>query len=139
MKRALLALTVPGLATFATWQVTLGRNESDFYSVAEVAALVLGLLGIAVATGWLVRWDRRAEVMLACASAVAGVSKACWLSWADDITGLFMVGWMMVTAAAALGAFLVIAGTSWYREPRRPRPTGTHRNRLVDPITKPDD
>jgi hypothetical protein len=119
MKRALASLVVPGLLTFAAWQITLGRIEPDHYSAAEGAALVVALLAVGIAAGWVVRWDRKTEVCLACASAVAGISKACWIDWADDTTGLFMVGWMMVTGAAALGSVLVLAGTSWYREPRR--------------------
>lgn len=119
MKRALVYLVVPGIATFAAWQVTLGRIEPDNYSVAEGASVVLALLGIGVATGWLARWDRPAEVGLAVVSAVAGISKACWLDWSDDPTGLFVVGWSMITVSAAIGSFLIIAGVPWYRELRR--------------------
>ena len=119
MKRALLAVVLPGLATFAAWQITFGRIEPDSYSVAEGASAVLAMLVIGVVTGWLVRWDRKSEVWLACASAVAGTSKACWMDWSDDTTGLFVVGWFMVTTGMAIGSYLVIGGIAWYREPRR--------------------
>ena len=59
MKRALATLVVPGLLTFVAWQTTLGRIEPDHYSTAEGAALVLALLAVGIATGWLVRREKR--------------------------------------------------------------------------------
>jgi hypothetical protein len=115
MKRA-IGLVVPGLATFAAWQLTLGLAEPT-YSVRLVAVLVNVLIGIGVATGW---WARgTGEALLGCASAVAGIAISCFADWSDDPTGLFMIGWIMVTGSACVTAFIVILGTFAIRQVAR--------------------
>jgi hypothetical protein len=103
---------LPCLATFAAWHVTLGQIEPDHYSQTQVAALLVALVGIGVVAGW---WAPAEDLLDVVASAVAGISIACWVDWSDDETGLFVIGWLIVTLGAVIGAFLVIERTSSLR------------------------
>lgn len=111
-RRALVAVAAgPGLSALAAWFMLLGRFDPD-YSVAQVAGLVLTLVGIAAAIGW---WVAGPDAWLGHLSVVAGVSAACYLDWSDDVTGLFMVGWTMVTIGTLTGTALVIRGAAALR------------------------
>ena len=107
--RAMLSWIAPAVATFTAWWIFLGVDSDDQYSVGQVAGLVVVLLVIGVACGWLARSN---DLLPFVVSAVMGISAACWSSWSDDESGMFAVGWIMVTAGAALGSAAVIIG-SW--------------------------
>jgi len=105
--RALLTWILPAVATFAAWWIFLGVDSDDQYSVGQVAGLVVVLLVIGVVCGWLAR---NTDLLPFVVSSVMGVSAACWTSWSDDDSGLFAVGWIMVTAGTAFAAAVVIIG-----------------------------
>ncbi len=105
--RALLTWILPAVATFAAWWIFLGVDSDDQYTVGQVAGLVVVLLVIGVACGWLAR---STDLLPFVVSAVMGVASACWTSWSDDDSGLFVIGWLMVTAGTAIGAAAVIIG-----------------------------
>jgi len=105
--RAFLAWILPAAAAFAAWWIFLGSDADDQYTVGQVAGLVVVLLVIGVACGWLAR---TMDLLPLVASAVVGISAGCWTSWSDSDDGLFVIGWLMVTAGAAIGATVVIVG-----------------------------
>jgi hypothetical protein len=107
----LLAVLVPGLATFLAWWGLLGLDAND-YTVPQCAGLVLVLLAIGIATGWLTQSAERAPAIV---SAGAGISVGCFTDWMDDETGMFVIGWMMLTPCAFIGAGLVISCSGWFR------------------------
>lgn len=109
--RALGSALIPGLLAFAAWHIFLGRFDPN-YSVAQVAGLVVTLLAIGIGSAWL---DQAAGAWLGCASTVVGVSVGCWIDWSDDITGMFMIGWFMVTMGALVAAFLLAATVMFFR------------------------
>ena len=113
--RAFLSWLLPAAATFAAWWVFLGMDENDVYSVPQVAGLVLVLLAIGITAGWLAR---RTELLGVIVSAVVGVAAACWLSWSDDESGLFAVGWVMVVLGMIVGTVLVVVVTASVRQSR---------------------
>ena len=105
--RGLISWLAPAAATFATWFIFLGMDSDDQYTVIQVAAMVVVLLVIGVAFGW---FARKMDLLAIIVSGVAGISAARWMSWSDDESGLFGIGWMMVTVGAAMvTAVLVIA------------------------------
>lgn len=107
--RALLTWIAPALATFAAWWIFFGFDGDGTYSVPQAGGLVMVLLAIGVACGWLAR---ATDLLPFIVSAVVGISSACWTDWsADDDSGLFAVGWIMITAGALMGAVVVIVGT----------------------------
>lgn len=114
--RPFLTWIVPALASFAAWWVFLGTDENDTYSVPQVAGLVLVLIAIAVVCGW---FARRTDLLPLIVSAVMGVAVACWSSWSDDDTGLFVIGWFLVVAGTALFGSAIIAITWRLRESAR--------------------
>ncbi|MBC9224931.1 hypothetical protein H9L21_08590 [Aeromicrobium senzhongii] len=107
--RAFLVWILPAAAAFAAWWIFLGTDSDDQYTVGQVAGLVVVLLVIAVAAGWLAR---TMDLLPLVVSAVVGISAGCWSSWSDDDSGMFAIGWLMVTAGAAIAATVVIVG-SW--------------------------
>lgn len=108
--RAFVSWLLPAAATFAAWWIFLGTDADGQYSVAQVAGLVVVLLVIGIACGWLAR---STDLLPFVVSSVMGVAAACWYDWSgDDESGLFVVGWLLVTAGTALGAAAVIVG-SW--------------------------
>jgi len=107
--RALLSWILPAVATFAAWWIFLGGDADDRYSVGQVAGLVVVLVVIGVVCGWLARSN---DLLPFVVSATMGVAAACWSSWSDDESGLFVVGVVMVVAGTALGATALIVG-SW--------------------------
>lgn len=113
--RMIAALIAPGVATFLAWWVFLGMDANDNYSVPQCAGLVVALVAIGVATGWLVR---RSELTAAICSAAIGISVACWMSWSDDDTGLFVIGWLMITLASFPGAMAVVLSAWAFRSSR---------------------
>lgn len=116
---ALGALCAPGSATFLIWWALLGTDANDLYSVPQVAALVLLLIGIGIGIGCL--GPKVATIPLTI-SAVVGISVACWRSWSDDETGLFIAGWFMVTASSLPCALTVVMATRlWRRSPAERR------------------
>lgn len=116
--RPLLTWIVPALASFAAWWIFLGTDENDTYSVPQVAGLVLVLIAIAVVCGG---FARRTDLLPLIVSAVMGVAVACWSSWSDDDTGLFVVGWMMVVVGTALVGSAIMVLTWRLRESARER------------------
>ncbi|GAA3548783.1 hypothetical protein AFL01nite_23270 [Aeromicrobium flavum] len=117
--RALLAWLLPAVATFAAWWAFLGTDADGQYSVAQVLGLVVVLLLVGVACGWLAR---RTELLGVIVSAVVGVAVACWTDWApDDDSGLFIVGWgMVVFGTAVFGALLVLVTSAVRRSRDQP-------------------
>ncbi|MET0468295.1 MAG: hypothetical protein ABWZ87_06110 [Aeromicrobium sp.] len=115
--RAMLTWIAPAVATFAAWWIFFGMDADDNYTVPQAAGLVIVLLAIGVACGWIAR---AMDLLPFVVSAVMGISAACWTSWSDDVTGTFGVGWIMITAGAALGATVVIVGTWAVRQAVRP-------------------
>lgn len=107
--RAMLSWILPAVATFAAWWIFLGVDEDDQYTVGQVAGLVVVLLVIGIVCGWLAR---RNDLLPFVVSTTMGVAVACWTGWSDDESGLFVVGWILVTVAMALVATAVIVG-SW--------------------------
>lgn len=105
--RAMLSWIAPAVATFTAWWIFLGVDSNDQYSVGQVAGLVVVLLVIGVVCGWLARSN---DLLPFVVSAVMGISAGCWSSWSDDDSGMFVIGWIMVTAGAALGSAAVIIG-----------------------------
>jgi hypothetical protein len=93
-------------ATFLVWSVSLGADSNDQYSAGQVAGLVLPLVAIGVALPWLARGF---DLVAAATSAAIGISGACWASWSDDSTGLFVVGWFMVTVGTFAGTAVLVA------------------------------
>jgi hypothetical protein len=91
----------PGAATFAAWWLFLGLDPNNNYTVPQCAALVLLLIAIGVDAAWFSSGIERAAVIV---SAGLGISAGCFTSWMDDDTGLFLVGWIMLTPPAFLGA-----------------------------------
>lgn len=118
--RSFLAWIAPAVASFAAWWIFLGTDANDVYSVAQVAGLVVVLLVIAIACGW---FARRSELLPVIVSSVMGVAAACWASWSDDESGLFIVGWGMVVVGTALFAVLVVLVTHAVRQSREGRVT----------------
>ncbi|WP_313405775.1 hypothetical protein [Aeromicrobium sp.] len=119
--RALVSWLLPAVATFAAWWIFLGTDGDGQYTVAQVAGLVVVLLVVGVACGWLAR---STDLLPFVVSAVMGVAAACWSDWSgDDDSGLFVVGWLLVTAGTALGAALVIVG-AWAMRRRVSHDTG---------------
>jgi Na+/proline symporter len=114
--RALLAWLLPAVAAFAAWWLFLGTDADGQYSVAQVAGLVIVLLLVGVACGWLAR---RMELVGVIVSAVVGVAAGCWTDWApDDDSGLFIIGWLMVVFGTAVFGTLLILVTSAVRRSR---------------------
>ena len=103
--RMLVAVFVPGAATFASWWLLLGLDPNGTYSVPQCAGLVLLLIAIGVGAAWVSQAGERAAVIV---SAGLGLSADCFTSWMDDPTGLFLLGWMMLTPPAFLGAAAVV-------------------------------
>lgn len=95
-------------ATFASWWLFLGFDWNDNYTVSQCAGLVLLLIAIGVAAAWVSYGIERAAVIV---SAGLGISAGCFTSWMDDDTGLFLLGWMMLTPPAFLGAAVVVLTT----------------------------
>lgn len=118
--RSFLVWIAPAIASFAAWWIFLGTDANDVYSVAQVAGLVVVLLVIAIACGWLAR---KSELLPVIVSSVVGVAAACWTSWSDDDSGLFVVGWLMVVIGTAVCAVLVILVTNAVRRSREGRVT----------------
>lgn len=116
--RPLLTWILPAVATFATWWVFLGTDANDNYAVAQVAGMAVVLLAIAVACGW---FATRMDLLAVIVSGVVGVSAACWASWSDDDTGLFVIGWFMVTVGTLIVATAVVTVTWAVRERSRSR------------------
>jgi len=116
--RALIAWIAPAVATYAAWWMFLGFDSDDVYTVAQVAGLVIVLIAIGVACGW---YARGTDLLPMIVASVVGISAACWASWSDDITGLFGVGWVMVTAGSACAATAVIVVTYTMRDVVRER------------------
>ncbi|SKB02757.1 hypothetical protein [Aeromicrobium choanae] len=116
--RAFLSWILPAVATFAAWWLFLGTDENDNYSVLQVAGLVVVLIVIGIAAGWLAR---SSELLGVIVSAVVGVAAACWASWSDDESGLFVVGWGMVVFGTVLSTVLVVMITSAFRQSRQRR------------------
>lgn len=116
--RAFLAWILPAAATFAAWWVFLGMDEDDQYTVPQVAGLVVVLFAIGVACGWLAR---RTELLGVIVSAVVGVAAACWTSWSDDESGMFVVGWIMVVFGTIVGAVAIVTVTAAARQRREGR------------------
>ena len=111
--RGMISWLAPAAATFATWWIFLGTDSDDQYTVFQVAAMVAVLLVIGVAFGWSAsKMDHFAIIV----SAVVGISAACWLSWSDDESGLFGVGWLMVTIGTAVAASALVIITWQLRQ-----------------------
>lgn len=106
--RAFLSWILPAVVTFAAWWMFLGMDENDQYTVPQVAGLVLALIVIGVALGW---FARRNDLLPVIVSSVMGVAAACWTSWSDDETGLFVIGWLMIVFGTAVGATLLVVIT----------------------------
>ncbi len=79
--RGLIAWLAPAGATFLTWWLFLGMDSNGQYTVPQVASMVVVLIAIGLACGWLANKLERLAVTV---SAVVGISAACWLSWSDD-------------------------------------------------------
>jgi hypothetical protein len=108
----IIAALTPGLLAFGAWQAFLGQFRPN-YSVAQVAGLVMTLLAIGIASAF---WDERnGAEWLACGSTAAGISVGCWADWSEDETGLFVIGWFMVTMGALMGAFLIAVAVTLVR------------------------
>lgn len=120
--RAFIAWILPAVATFAAWWAFMGTDEDDLYTVPQVAGLVLALIVIGVALGW---FARRTDLLPMVVSSVMGVAVACWTSWSDDESGLFVVGWLMVVVGTSIGATLLIVITSSVRQSNAARGGGT--------------
>lgn len=120
--RAFIAWILPALVTFAAWWMFLGTDQNDVYTVPQVAGLVVALIVIGVACGW---FARRADLLPMVVSAVMGVAAACWTSWSDDESGLFVVGWLMVVVGTAVAATLLIVVTWSARQRNAARERGT--------------
>jgi hypothetical protein len=102
------AILAPAASTFIAWWLLLGFDSDDKYTVLQCAALVLVLMAIGSAAAWLAHPRQRFVVML---SAGLGISAGCFTAWMDDETGMFVVGWMMLTPCALLGSALVVSCT----------------------------
>jgi hypothetical protein len=113
--RTTAALLAPGVATFLAWWAFLGMDANDNYSVPQCAGLVVALVAIGVVVGWLAH---RSELAAVICSAALGISVACWMGWSDDDTGLFVIGWLMVTLASFPGAMAVVLSTWALRNSR---------------------
>ncbi len=120
--RAFIAWILPAVATFAAWWMFLGTDEDDVYTVTQVAGLILALVVIGVALGW---FARRTDLLPMVVSSVMGVAVACWTSWSDDESGLFVVGWLLVVVGTSIGATLLIVITSSVRKSNAARGGGT--------------
>ncbi len=108
LPRLLAALLGPGVATFGAWWLFLGFDSND-YTVPQCAGLVLVLIAIGVVATRVSRGFERVAVVL---SAGIGISAGCFTSWMDDDTGMFVIGWMMLTPVAFMGAALVVSLTA---------------------------
>ena len=117
LPRLIVALLVPGAATFAAWWIFLGTDADGVYTVRQCVALGVVLIAIGVAAAWLVRPNELSPVTW---SGALGISAACYLDWRDDETGLFLVGWFMITGCALLGTLLVVRGTAALKRSRSP-------------------
>lgn len=113
--RSFLSWILPAVATGAAWWLFLGMDTNDTYSVPQVAGLVVVLLAIGIAGGW---FARRSELLGVIVSAVVGVAVACYSSWSDDDTGLFMIGWIMVVFGMTVSSVLVVMITAAVRHGR---------------------
>ena len=123
--RMLAAVIAPGAATFASWWLFLGLDPNNTYSVPQCAGLVLLLIAIGVAAAWVSRAGERAAVIV---SAGLGISVGCFTSWMDDPTGLFLLGWMMLTPPAFLGAAVVVLFTAAVKDSRDNNELAIHSN-----------
>jgi len=116
--RAFASWLLPALATFAAWWVFLGLDEDGQYTVLQAVGLGLVLIAIGIACGWLVRG---LDLLAVIVSAVVGVSVACWISWSrQDDSGLFVIGWFLVTVGVAVAAAAVILVTRAVKLRREP-------------------
>jgi hypothetical protein len=112
-RRTPVTLLAPAAATFAVWWLFLGFDADDQYAVAQCAGLLIVLVAVGGAGGW---WARPGERAAVAVGAAAGISAGCFTAWMDDESGLFLVGWMLLTPVAFLGAAVVVGGTALVRD-----------------------